>query len=490
MSSDLTGSYNADVAFSQARRRAFFQRILGFITGDQPSGLLSLEQVRDKLKIRGQHYAGVQTIPIGSIVGSTGRYQEFNRAFLPTQEHLRDRWKQIYEAAHGPAGFPPIDVYQIGDAFFVRDGNHRVSVLGELGARTIEATVTVLDTPVPFSSEIVAEDLDLKEEYAGFLEATKLDRERPAQRIEFTVPGQYHKLLEHIAVHRHFLGLREQREIPKSEAVGRWYDEVYLPVVQVIREERILDQFPGRTEGDLYLWVIEHRHYLSERYDQDVPLERAAADFSTEFSQGHGRKFLEAGTKAAERGRRLHKTKHPVVAVFGTGRPPEDHPVLHEAERLGQLLAAAGYTVMCGGYGGAMEAVSRGARQARPDEAKVIGVTMDLFTPPLRPNPWLTEEKRVRDFLPRLSHLTSADAFVVLRGGIGTLTEATLVWSLLQTGQISARPFVFVGEGWNRLFDVLQSVTFMTEHDFALATLVRDVDKAVDALEAALVPGP
>jgi hypothetical protein len=151
---DLSVRFKADVAFSQARRRVFFQRILGFFTGHQPEHLLSFEQVRSKLKIRDQHYAGTQTIPIDKIVGTTGRYQEFNRAFLPTQDFIRDRWKHIYEVAHGQEGFPPIDVYKIGDVYFVRDGHHRVSVLKELGATTVEATVTELETPIPLSSDI------------------------------------------------------------------------------------------------------------------------------------------------------------------------------------------------------------------------------------------------------------------------------------------------------------------------------------------------
>jgi hypothetical protein len=292
--------YEADGAFTQARRRLFFQRILGFFTGHQPENLLSFEQVRDKLKIRGQHYAGTQTIPIDKIVGSTGRYQEFNRAFLPTQEFIRERWKHIYEVAHSFEGFPAVEVYKIGDAYFVRDGHHRISVLKELGATSVEAVVTELETPVPLSPDVHEEDLDLKEEYAVFLLETGLNKLRPGQKIEFTLPGQYRKLLEHIAVHRHFLGLREMREIPYEEAVARWYDEVYMPVVQVIREERILDQFPERTEADLYLWISEHQYYLRERYGEDVPLQRAAAEFSHDFSQGAGKKYLDTAVKRAQ----------------------------------------------------------------------------------------------------------------------------------------------------------------------------------------------
>ena len=295
-------SFRANEAFSRARRRALWQGVLGFFKGRQAlrASLLSFDTVRDKLKIRGQHYAGLQMIPIDKIVGSVGRYQDFDRAFLPAQDHIRERWRVVYQAqAAQGTGLPPIEVYKIGDAYFVRDGHHRVSVLKELGATDVEAYVTEFETPVPLPADTVEADLDLKGEYAAFLLETGLDRLRPEQRIEFTVPGQYCKVEEHIAVHRHFVGQREGREVSYDEAVARWYDEVYCPLLEIIREAEILPQFPGRTEADLYLWLIEHRYYLSEDMGYDVPLEEATADFSGEFSHGSGRKELEAGVKKA-----------------------------------------------------------------------------------------------------------------------------------------------------------------------------------------------
>ncbi len=502
MTADPTLRAKADDAFSQARRRVFFGRVLSFFTGHQPNGLLSFDQVREKLKIREQHYAGLQTIPLDRIVGSVGRYQEFNRAFLPTQDFIRERWKRVYGMAHSQKGFPAIDVYQIGDAYFVRDGHHRVSVLKELGATTIEATVTELDTPIPLPADVGQAELDLKAEYAAFLQETGLDALRPEERIEFTLPGQYQKLYGHIAVHRHFVGLQEAREIPWAEAVTRWYDQVYCPVVELIRDEQILDAFPERTEADLYLWITEHQYYLGERYGQEVPLEQAAAEFSQEFSSGPGKKQLEAEVKAAQVAQEADPSQQArlqgqvrkkrgkgvwTVAVFGSGSAAPDDPLLAEAERLGRLLAEAGFVLMCGGYAGTMDAASRGANQAG---GQAIGVTMDLFTPRLAPNPWLTKENRVKDFYPRLKKLTGADAFVVLEGGIGTLTEATLTWSLIQTGQISPRPFIFVGDGWRRLFGAFRAETRMTERDFELATVVDSVDEALAILRDAFEPSP
>lgn len=178
-----------------------------------------------------------------------------------------------------------------------------------------------------------------------------------------------------------------------------------------------------------------------------------------------------------------------LVAVFCAGRgTPAGDPVLDEAERLGRLLAEAGLDLLNGGYGGSMEALSRGARQA--GAARVIGVTLDLFSPPMVPNRWLTEELRVTDFFPRLEALSRADAYVVLRGGIGTLTEATLMWTLLETRQVAPRPFLFVGRSWARLLQAFHDHTLMTEAHFALATLVDTVDQAVEHLKEAFLPSP
>jgi uncharacterized protein (TIGR00730 family) len=195
-----------------------------------------------------------------------------------------------------------------------------------------------------------------------------------------------------------------------------------------------------------------------------------------------GRTFPTSGTEPGD-----HRPDAAAVAVFGSGSVPAGHALLAEAECLGRLLAEAGFVLLSGGYGGVMEAASRGARQAG---GQAVGVTMDLFAPRLAPNRWLTREQRVTDFFPRLQALTAADAFVVLRGGIGTLTEATLTWSLLQTGQIGPRPFVFVGQDWQRLFEAFRTTTFVTDGDLGLATVVDGVEEAVALLRAKLAPTP
>ena len=146
------------------------------------------------------------------------RYTDFTRTFLPREDFDKDRWARVMQEATGPTGLPPIEVYQIGDVYFVIDGNHRVSVVRQMGATHIQAYVTEVETRVPLSPDIQPDELILKAEYTNFLEVTRLDELRPGADLNMTVPGRYGTLLEHIEIHRYFMGLELQREISHEEA--------------------------------------------------------------------------------------------------------------------------------------------------------------------------------------------------------------------------------------------------------------------------------
>lgn len=244
--------------FRRARRKAALEHIMAFLKGETAE-LFSYEDVRKKVKVTGASGRRLKEIPLNAIIGSVGRYHDFTRNFLPKQDSDERRWAKIQALATGPGGFPPIEVYQIGDAYFVLDGNHRVSVARQLGAAHIEAYVTEIRTKVPLSPDIQPDELNLKAEYASFLEYTRLDELRPGADLSMTIPGKYQELEKHIERHRYFMGVAQKREIPYNEAVEHWYDTVYLPLVQVIQEQQILQDFPDRTLTDLYLWVSKLR---------------------------------------------------------------------------------------------------------------------------------------------------------------------------------------------------------------------------------------
>lgn len=274
---DLSWRTQAD--FAAARIKAFFRQMFAFLTG-QRDELLAFDEVREKLRIGGPIYRGVQTVPIDRILGSVDRYRDFDRAFLPKQDFMADRWQKVTRAWYQDVNLPPILCYKVGDVYFVVDGHHRVSVAREKGQAAIEAEVRECAVRVPVTPDLDPNDLEVLGAKVEFLERTGLDRLRPPLQLDVTILGGYDRMLEHIAVHRYFMGLEFKRDIPEEEAVIHWYDTVYTPIVDVIREAGILKAFPGRTEADLYLWVLDHRHYLVTQGKADlVEPGQAAEDF-------------------------------------------------------------------------------------------------------------------------------------------------------------------------------------------------------------------
>ena len=271
--------------FRWARSKGFLRRAWALVRG-QDTDLMAWDDVRDSLKLRGFIRRGVQTVPVDKIVGSVGRYRDFDDAFLPRQDTTSMRWRKINRAFYDDISLPPVHLYKVGDVYFVLDGNHRISVAKEHGVKFIDADVQEAVTPVNLTSDdIDADSLVLLGEYAEFLERTHLDALRPAQNIRFSIGGGYARLIEHIAVHRYYMGLELNRAVDEDAAVVDWFDNVYMPIVKAIREEGILREFPNRTEADLYLWIIDHKHYLKEEYGREVPAEEAATDYAEHYSE-------------------------------------------------------------------------------------------------------------------------------------------------------------------------------------------------------------
>jgi hypothetical protein len=276
--------------FQRARFKAFMNRVMGALSG-KPAMLLSYDDIKEKLHIGGPIYRGVQTVRVEQIAGSLNRYHEFDRVFLPASDKLADRWQSVNRAFYQDISLPPVVLYKVGQVYFVVDGHHRVSVAREQGQLYIEAEVRECATRVNITPDIKLDDLQILKSKVNFLERTSLDSLRPAANIKVTIPDGFDRMLEHIAVHCYFMGLDLKRDISEEEAVMDWYDHVYMPIVKVIRDTQILREFPGKTEGDLYLWVLDHQHYLEA--EEGIPLqppEDAARTFVDEGAKKPARK--------------------------------------------------------------------------------------------------------------------------------------------------------------------------------------------------------
>jgi hypothetical protein len=280
--------FNSEVAadYERAQHQAFLNKLRALLFGrTEELRLLSFDEVREKIGWDLETYIGMREVPIEAIVGSVGRYQDFDREFLPVQRATSQRWKSIDRAYYEHVDLPPVQLYKVGDAYFVKDGNHRVSVARERGVHYIDAEVIECRPKIALAPTVTADDLETMGECAAFLKWSELDRLRPDQDICLTTPGGYNQLREHISVHRYYLGIERRAPVPPLQAVASWYDNVYVPVVRIIRDEKVLDRFPRRTEADLYLWIMDHLYYLREQATGDVREEEAVSDFAERFGR-------------------------------------------------------------------------------------------------------------------------------------------------------------------------------------------------------------
>jgi hypothetical protein len=279
----------ADRDFTRARRRAFLRRIGAYLRRDPASNrLLSFEEVRGAVGALEGAYVGMRVVPVEKIVGSVGRHQDFDRAFLPSTESVERRWKQIDRAMIRAEELPAVSLYKIGDAYFVRDGNHRVSVARQQGVEMIDAEVIELRSRVPIDSALTARDLLHKHEQLLLLERLPFDRVLPEIKLRFSDVSDYRRLATHVEAHGFRLSQLWRRYVSPEEVLRDWHEHSHRPISNMIREEKVLDAFPNRTELDLYFWILTQRERLAlEALDESVTPSTAKEDILRREGQGH-----------------------------------------------------------------------------------------------------------------------------------------------------------------------------------------------------------
>ena len=275
---------NAHTEFQHARRDAELERWRKAI-GNRALNPLSFEEVRIALQLKTPLYRGIQDVPIDLIVGSVGRNSDFTRRFLPLDDSLQERWIAV-RALADQSGWLPIELYQVGEVFFVRDGNHRVSVAREIGMATIEAKVWGYPKNIKINPDDLLDDILLRHEAEQFFEQTKLDPTALPQDIRLTLPSRYRALLVQIETLQTDLSALDDVAMPLPEAATAWYDLMFLPVAQVIAEQELLAQFPMRTVADLFVWLSIHQEELGERYGAGNSLPDLARRLGQEFGEG------------------------------------------------------------------------------------------------------------------------------------------------------------------------------------------------------------
>jgi nucleotide-binding universal stress UspA family protein/uncharacterized ParB-like nuclease family protein len=262
--------------FRRLRRQAAMQQLLARLSG-RSADLLDYNLVVDQLQVVAKEDLGVQEIPLAAIVGSVGRGQDYTRDFLPKKDSDESRWVGIKTAVLEMKGIPPIDVYKIGEVYFVNDGNHRVSVMRHLGAETITAHVTAVQTKMPLTLEDDNDEIAAKVRYLQFRDELQLDEICPSADLAMTYTGEYEHLLAQIEAHRQEMQAKSEEPLPFAEVFLDWYEMQYMPVVEMLQKHGVMANFPRRTPTDLYMLVSEHRAELEEALGWDVDTVTAVA---------------------------------------------------------------------------------------------------------------------------------------------------------------------------------------------------------------------
>ncbi|MDX6658175.1 MAG: hypothetical protein QOH62_2968 [Solirubrobacteraceae bacterium] len=259
-----TGLSTADAQddFLRARRRRALAKLMARmarVPGDMDL-ILPFDEVVAALGRVAERDLGIQVIPVDSIVGTVDRQTGFDRSFRPTSSRVRTRWERIAAAMRRGEPLPPIEVYRIGDAHFVRDGHHRVSVARALGIDQIEAHVIEVITRVGASRELTIADLPRKSHERDFRDRVPLPPQ-DAARIKLSDPRAYGRLADAVEAWAYRASLERGDLLDREQAAREWFDGDYVPLVEALRDA---GQIGSGTETDAYLRVG------AERYDKRV----------------------------------------------------------------------------------------------------------------------------------------------------------------------------------------------------------------------------
>ena len=268
--------------FHRARLQASILTILSGLNGKK-DGLISFDEIRKAFGSTESSARILKDIPIDAIKGSVNRYTDFTRIILPKQTIDAQSWARGRVTDTTLIGFPPIDVYQIGGIFFVLDGNHRVAIARHQGNSHIQAYVKEVNTQIHLPENFQPDNLIIKNEYFNFLESTNFDRIFPHTKLLISSPGKFPIIHQQIKAIHFALELKKNTSVPFNEAVIYWHNEIYWPIVETIKELELIQEFPSRSEADLYLWIMKYQAKLIEEYGWDISSATTSKKLYTQF---------------------------------------------------------------------------------------------------------------------------------------------------------------------------------------------------------------
>ncbi len=206
---------------------------------------------------------GVKTIELEKIIGSVGKYHDFDSRFRPKKHAAGKRFQDIRRTMRQGGLLPPVNLYQIRNDYYVLDGNHRVAAAKELGWTEIQGKVVEL-----LSGRNTIDNL-LYIERKMFYEKTAL-----TGKIELTEVGKYNFLEKQIKKHQVFLASQSGRDCDYVKAAKDWYNTIYVPMEAIIENGGLVKHFPGRTLADLYTYIAYHHWGASTNRKYGIGIDR------------------------------------------------------------------------------------------------------------------------------------------------------------------------------------------------------------------------
>lgn len=268
---------DAESDFMRARRLQTLSALAARLRGDHDdtARALSFDEVVEALGRRGERRLGLQLVPLDAIIGSVDKVRDFDRRFRPTSDKSRARWERIARASRVGEEIPPIDVYKLGDYYFVRDGHHRVSVARALRLKLIEAEVTEVQTLLEPRDYGRRTDLEMKLWRKLFLQRVPIEKPH-RDRFEVSEPYAYGVLAEMVEAWAARRMMGEAELMDKQAMARRWIDEEYLPVMELISDAGLKGE--DETEADAYMRVAGERYRLIREHlwDREIMSQIAA----------------------------------------------------------------------------------------------------------------------------------------------------------------------------------------------------------------------
>lgn len=233
---------------------------------------------------------GISMVPIDRIVGSVGRYHDFDKQFRAKNGRRDERLINILAAMKSGKVMPPISLYQIKDDFFILDGHHRFKAAQELGYSEIRSRIVEL---LPSRNTL---------ENRLYLEKTEFrDRAGLTNTIDLTELGQFQHLEKQINEHRLFLQAEQEEDISYEKAAGDWYNTIYMPLMVVVRNSGLVKSFPGRSVDDLYLYISVHQWEIGKKRKYGIGVDKLIPkdmeEFRREMAKHKEQKYPEMRTE-------------------------------------------------------------------------------------------------------------------------------------------------------------------------------------------------